>query len=154
MNELPQPPVTASPEAVGIVREPLRPGHLVHRWRVAFGIAWFGVLLGFAAVAKTARTIGLSTWWLGASAEPRMVVVQVLPFIPGVLMVAGAARNIRYLPYAGVGAALVLAAIAAGDIGRFDRLCALQFMIAGAALAVSAASFAGMAQRERSVPTN
>ncbi|MEK7423937.1 MAG: hypothetical protein AAB131_08875 [Actinomycetota bacterium] len=149
MSELPQPPMSAHSGPVATSAQPQRVGQLAAGWRVTFALGWCGVLLGFAAVAKTARTMGLSTWWLGASAEPRFVLIQVVPFVPGVLLVTGAMRNARFLPYVGIIGAIALAAVATGDVGRFDRLALVQFVIAGGGMAVSVASFAGMLRRDR-----
>lgn len=157
---LPRAPVVPAPEmAPRLVPAPLRPGQLTVAWRNLFLVGWVAVLLGFAAVAKTSRTLGLSTWWLGASAQPQIILIQMLPFVPGVLLVIGAARNSRFLPFTGIIGAIALAAIATADIGRFDRLALVQFVIAGGGLAVSIASLAGMAQsrsaaRARPEPTS
>jgi hypothetical protein len=154
MSSLPQPPVLHPAASSEGSSAPLVAGQLTQGWKVVFGIGWCGVLLGFAAVAKTARTIGLSTWWLGASADPRFFIIQALPFVPGVLLVIAALRGARYLPYYGLLGALSLAAIAAGDIGRFDRLALVEFAIAAAGGAVSAAAFAGLVRRASSEATN
>ena len=158
MSPLPPPPASVL-DPVGTTeraepRVALRAGQLTPAWRVVYIVGWVGVLLGFAAVAKSSRTMGLSTWWLGASAEPRFVVVQVLPFLPGVVLVVASARNARFLPFLGMIGALLLAAVATGDLGRFDRLALVEFAIAAAAFVLSVACFAGMLQKERSASSN
>lgn len=109
-----------------------------------FVVGWVGVLLGFASVWRSARTLGLSTWWLGPAADPQSLPVQVLPLAVPVLLVLAASRNMRYLPAWGTLGALVLGAIALGDLGRFDRLAEVQLTMSAAALLISIASTAGM----------
>ncbi len=135
----------------------LRSGQLTPAWRITFVVGWVAVVLGLAAVVKTSRTMGLSTWWLGASGDPRVVFVQGLPFIPSVLVIIAACRNSRFVPVFGVIASALVALIAAGDIGRFDRLAIVQFVVAGGGLLVSVAACAGMVRsdgRVCSVPIN
>lgn len=107
-------------------------------------VGWGCVVLAMAAVWRSARTLGLSTWWLGASSTPQFLLVQLLPFLPAIGLVVLAARNTKSLPYLGVVGALALAAIATGDINRFSGLAVAEFTIAAAALLVSVASFAGL----------
>ncbi|MEX0846915.1 MAG: hypothetical protein WD023_03975 [Ilumatobacteraceae bacterium] len=152
MSTLPQPPAPATAAVVVPMRDP-RPGELAPAWRVVFVVGWVGTMLGFASVWKSSRTMGLSTWWLGPSAEPRSIAVQLVPFVIPVLLVVAASRNARFLPYWGVLGSLALGAIAAGDLGRFQRLALVELAVAGAALAVSLASFAGVL-RGRSEPEN
>jgi hypothetical protein len=148
MSALPQPPApqAAPPQFVhGGLAEPIAvPGQLTTAWRAVFVVGWGCVVLAFAAVWRSARTLGLSTWWLGASSAPQFFLVQVLPFVPAIILVGAGTRNVRYLPYFGMMGAIVLAAIATGDLGRFDRLAAAEFSIAGAALLLSLATFAGV----------
>ena len=135
----------------------LRSGQLTSAWRITFVVGWVAVILGLAAVVKTSRTMGLSTWWLGASGDPRVVFVQALPFIPSVLVIIAASRNSRFVPVFGVITSALVALIATGDIGRFDRLAIVQFVVAGGGLLVSVAACAGMVRndgRVRSVPMN
>lgn len=148
MSTLPQPPGPDDPGAPSSAGwDPVhvpRPGELTGAWRVVFAVGWICVVLAFASVWKSSRTMGLSTWWLGASAEPRFVLIQMLPFVPAVALVVAAARRARRLPHFGVAGALALAGIAAGDLGRFDRLALVELVVAGAALLLSVASFAGL----------
>ncbi len=156
MSTLPQPPALGFPPPAG---EPqgqdappavLLPGRLVPAWRATFMVGWGGVVLALAGVWKASRTMGLSTWWLGPAADPRPFPVQALPFAVAAVVLVAATRHVRFLPLWGGVAALALAAIAAGDVGRFDRLALVQLAIAGAALLVSVAAVAGMVPRERS----
>jgi hypothetical protein len=125
----------------------LRPGQLTGGWRWAFIVCWGCVPLALLAVSASAWKMGLSMWWTGPRFAPRPLVVQVLPAVPAVLLVVLAARNVRFLPYLGAIAAIVLAAVGTGDLGRFEGLALAQLAIAGAALCVSLASFAGLLQR-------
>lgn len=164
---LPPPPVPDRPDqpghaAIGVVPPPPpspsvgadlapripRPGELTVPWRTTVLVTWVGIVLVYASVWRTARTMGLSTWWLGPPATPRVLVVQLLPFLAPLAMVIAASRPTRHLPIAGVLASLAGAAIAAGDVGRFDRLAVLELVAAGAGLLVSVASLAGVLRSE------
>ena len=125
-----------------------RAGELTVPWRTTVLVTWVGIVLVYASVWRTARTMGLSTWWLGPPATPRMLVVQLLPFLPPLAMVIAASRPTRHLPLAGVLASLAGAAIAIGDLGRFDRIALLQLVAAAAGLLVSVASLAGVLRSE------
>ena len=88
--------------------------------------------------------IGLSTWWLGADAEPRMLLIQLLPFYGPILVTVAAVSNWRYLPYFGIVASLAGAAIGAGDLGTVRWLAIVELVLAGSAVCISAASLVGM----------
>jgi hypothetical protein len=136
MPVLPEPPL--------VEQIPRRTGQLSPGWRLAFGIGWAAIIVGYAAVWQTSRVIGLSTWWLGADAEPRSLLINLLPFYGPILVTAAAVANWRYLPYLGIGVAAVGAAIGAGDLGRVEWLAVVELVLAGAALCISVASLAGM----------
>ena len=133
-----------------------RAGELTVPWRTTLLVTWVGIVLVYASVWRTARTMGLSTWWLGPPAEPRVLVLQLLPFVAPLAMVIAASRPTRYLPVIGIVAALTGALIAVGDLGRFDRIALLELVAAGAGLLVSVAAIAGMLRSEpqvdRSIP--
>jgi hypothetical protein len=152
MSTLPQPPAPVTVTTVAPPRA-ARTGELAAPWRVVFVVGWLGAVLGFASVWKSSRTMGLSTWWLGPSSDPRSIVVQMVPFVVPVLLMVAGSRNGRFLPYWGVLGSLVLAAIGVGDLSRFQRLAVVELAIAGAVLLVSIASFAGLL-RGRSEPDN
>ncbi len=117
-------------------------------------VTWVGIVLVYASVWRTARTMGLSTWWLGPPAEPQVLVVQLLPFLAPVAMVIAASRPTRYLPIAGIVAGLAGALIALGDVGRFDRIALVELAAAAAGLLMSVATLAGMLRSEpRSEPS-
>lgn len=143
MTSLPPPPDPVEPET-WFPRRPARAGELTPAWRVVFGLGWVGVILAFAAVWKSGRTLGLSPWWLGPSGDPHLLFVNLIPFVPSVAVVLLAMRNVRYLPWVGIAASLALAGVATGDLDRFNGIAAVEFAAAGAAVLISAAAFAGM----------
>ncbi len=147
MSSLPQPPAPRTgepPFGAAVERREPRPLELTPAWRIAFTIGWLCALLGIASVWKSSRTLGLSTWWLGPSADPQLLVVSLLPLAFPVGIVAATMRNARYLPHAGVVGGLALLGVGLGDLGRFEGLAAAELAIGGAALLVSIASFAGL----------
>lgn len=116
-------------------------------WRTTVLVVWVGIVLVYASVWRTSRTMGLATWWLGPPADPRLLLVQLVPFYGPVLMVVLASRPTRHLPWIGLGASLVGVFVALGDVGRFDRLALLQGMAAAAGALISVASLAGVVRR-------
>ena len=143
MEPLPQPPAL-QPIDTQFQPRLQRAWQLTPAWRTVFSIGWAGVVLGVGAVLKTARTMGLSTWWLGPEADARFIAIQALPFVIPVLLVIAAFRGLRYLPYIGLAGAVAMAAIAAGDLGRFRNLALVEFAVAAVGLLVSVAAFAGV----------
>jgi hypothetical protein len=147
MDALPLPPeplLSPAGDPGGALGRPPRPGDLTTTWRTLFAVGWAGVVMGVAAVLKTSRTMGLATWWLGPEADPTIVFVEALPFVPPVLLIVAAFRGVRHLPYYGLLGGVAMAAIATGDLGRFGALAAVEFGVAVIGLLVSIASFAGM----------
>jgi hypothetical protein len=145
-SELP-PPIPQqpqAPEAAPRAEQPKRAGQLSPAWRMVFGFGWAAIIVGYAAVWETSRVIGLSTWWLGAEAESRLLLVQLLPFYGPILVAVAAAANWRYSPYLGIAVSMIGVAIAAGDLGRVRWLAVVEFVLAGAGLCISVASLAGM----------
>jgi hypothetical protein len=141
---LPPPPPPFTPEVDPWVRPPKRAGQLSPIWRLVFGVGWVAIIVCTAALWESSRVIGLSTWWLGADAQPRLIVFQLLPFYGPILVTIAAISNWRFLPYFGMAAAVVGAAIGAGDLGRVRWFAVVELVLAGAALCISAASLAGM----------
>src|SRR6185295_16423009 len=120
MSPLPPPPppfVRPNPYQAPPVPPP-RAGQLSSVWRLLLGIGWVAIVVGNAAVWESSRVIGLSTWWLGADSEPRMLLIQLLPFYGPILVTVAAISNWRYAPYLGIGVAAAGAAIGAGDLNR------------------------------------
>ena len=122
---------------------PPRPGDLSLGWRAVTAGTWIGVVVGLAAVWNASVQLGLSTWWLGARADPQPTVVQFTPFIAPVLMLLATINQVRWLPWCGLAASVVVAGFAVGDVGRVSSLAIVEFAIAGAAALVSIASFTG-----------
>lgn len=120
-----------------------RPGQLTPGWRLTVIAAWVLATLGWMAAWKSSRELGLSTWWLGPSSDPRPFFLMLLPFVPVVAMIVLAVQNVRHLAWWGLAASAVGAAIAAGDLGRVVRLGIVEMAIAVATAAVSVASLAG-----------
>gem|GEM_PF-186894 len=124
-----------------------RPGELTAAWTAVFCLGWFAVMCGFAAVWTSSRTTGFPTWWLGPEPEPRLLLVNLLPFAaPLALVVEGLVRR-RFLPLWGTLGAVVCAVIAALDLADQPRYAAVEFVLAAGGLAVSLASYAGMLRR-------
>lgn len=159
MSSLPPPPPPGSslPGApVGsddptLAPRPPRAGELTVPWRTTVLVVWVGIVLVYASVWRTSRTMGLSTWWLGPPAEPQLLFVQLLPFYAPLAMVILASRATRHLPWFGLAASAVGALIAIGDLQRFDRLALLEFVAVAAGVFVSVGSFAGVLRSERGI---
>ena len=106
------------------------------------------VFLAYTAVWKASRELGLATWWLGPTAEPRPIPILLVPFVAPLAMILprsttpGGCRGTAWPP------PLSASPIAIGDLGTFRRLGLVELGIAVAAGAVSVASMAG---RYRSV---
>lgn len=122
-------------------------GQLTPMWRLAFGFGWAAIVVGYGAVWETSRVIGLSTWWLGADAEPRMLLIQLLPFYGPILVTIAAISNWRYVSYFGIGVGLAGAAIGAADLGRVRWIATVELVLAGAAVCISVASLVGLYRR-------
>jgi hypothetical protein len=123
------------------------PGQLSPAWRLAFGIGWAFVIACNAAVWETSRIIGLSTWWLGAEAQPRFLLLQLVPFYAPIIATIAAVSNWRHTPYIGIAAAVIAVGIAAGDLGRVRWIAVVELVIAASGLLISVASLAGMYRR-------
>jgi hypothetical protein len=143
-SAMPPPPVPLKPWVEAPVR---RAGQLTPMWRLTFGIGWAAIIVANAVVWESSRVIGLSTWWLGADAEPRLFLIQLLPFYGPVLVAVAAISNWRYAPYLGIGVAAAGAAIGAGDLNRVRWIAVVEFVVAGSGICISVASLAGMYRR-------
>ena len=119
-------------------------GQLTAGWSTVFWIGWLMIAGAFAALWYSSRLLGLSTWWLGPTTDPQLILVSLLPFtVPLALMVAGYSAQ-RWLPWWGIGGAAFIAVIAVFDIGRVPGFAAIEFGLAIAALFISVACFAGV----------
>jgi hypothetical protein len=137
-----RPPVPVLPKVAG---------QLTPAWRVAFGFGWAAIIVCWAAVWSTSRVIGLSTWWLGPDSEPRLLFMPLLPFYGPLVVSLAALSKRRYLPYLGIIAAAIGAAIGLGDLGRVRWIATVELVLAGAAMCISVASLVGMYRPVRPV---
>lgn len=124
-----------------------QPGELTAAWTAVFCLGWFAVMCGFAAVWTSSRTTGFPTWWLGPEAEPRLLLVNLLPFAAPLALVVEGLVHRRFLPLWGSLGALVCAVVAALDLADQPRYAAVEFVLAAGGLAVSVAAYAGMLRR-------
>ncbi len=143
---LPMPPPSPppSPMVVPWAPPPPQPGQLTVAWRVWFITVWTLVLIGWAFVWGSSRSLGLSTWWLGPEGAPRIILVQVVPLLPPVAAMICGFRNVRRCSFIGIIAAAALALVAFGDLDRVRGLAVVEFALAASGLAISIASLAGM----------
>jgi hypothetical protein len=129
-------------------------GQLSPGWRLAFGIGWAAIIVGYAAVWESSRIIGLSTWWLGPDSEPNLLLLQLLPFYGPILVTVAAISHWRYAPYLGMLVALGSAAIGAGDLHRVRWIAIVELVLAAAAMCISVASLVGMYRPLRTQPAD
>ena len=152
MSPLPPPPPPPPPNARPNRYQapsvpPPKAGQLSPMWRLVFGIGWVAIVVGYAVVWEISRVIGLSTWWLGADSEPRMLLIQLLPFYGPLLVTVAAISNWRYVAYLGILVGLAGAAIGIADLDRVRWIATVELVLAGAAVCISIASLAGMYRR-------
>lgn len=134
----PEPPAAVD---AGRVR---RPGELTSGWSTVFGLGWLAVVVALAAVWTASRQLGLPTWWLGPSSDPRPLFVNLVPFVVPLALVASAFNRVRFLPWWGLAGAAVTAGIGIVDLGRVRGLGVVELAIAAAGALVSVAALAGM----------
>jgi len=135
-------------QAAGVVHlRPPRSGELTNRWRIITGITWALVVAAIGAVWRVSDQLGLSTWWVGPRGEPQPRIVQLLPFVPGVLMMLIAINRVRYVAVWGLLASSLIVATGIADLGRVVRLGLLEVMIGAAAAIVSLVSLTGTYRR-------
>lgn len=145
----PPPPVARPyPYQAPPVPQP-KAGQLSPIWRLLFGLGWAAIVVGNAAVWESSRIIGLSTWWLGADSEPRILLIQLLPFYGPLLVTVAAISNWRYVSYMGILVGLGGAVIGIADLDRVRWIATVELVLAGAAVCISVASLAGMYRRVR-----
>ena len=111
--------------------------------RRAYVLGLVAVSVAFIATGKASRDIGLATWWLGPAGDPQPVWIMLLPFVAPCAMVVGVLYGIRNLPWLGLGAAAVTAAVGLGDIGRVNGIAVVELSLAAAGALVSIAALAG-----------
>ena len=138
----------ADVESVRPARTP-RVGELSASWRIVTGITWVLVVVALGSVWKTSDQLGLSTWWLGPRGRPNSLVVQLLPFVPAVLMVLGAINHVKYLPWFGLGASALVVVTGLFDLDRVVGLGIVEIAIGVAAAVVSLVSLTGVYRVDR-----
>jgi len=149
MHDLPPPP----PPGPVDVRPP-RAGELTNGWRIVTACTWIAVIVALAAVWNTSVQLGLSTWWLGARAEPRPLILRLLPFVAPTIMVLATFNNVRWVAWWGMAAAAVTATVGLGDLRRVWELAVVELVIAGLAFLVAAASLTGTFRTVATEPTS
>ncbi len=144
--EPPQPEAQAAPVSLFAKAEPRPPrvGQLTRRWSTVFWVAWTGVVGAFAAVWYSSRITGFSTWWLGPETEPRLIFVNLLPFVAPIALAVLAFAGRPWMPWFGILGAVATALVAWGDVGRVNGYAVIEFTLAGGGLLVSVAAFSGM----------
>lgn len=113
-------------------------------WRLATVVAWIAVAVALGSVWKVSDQLGMSTWWLGPRGEPQPRAVQLIPFVPPLVMLVAAINNVRRLPWIGLLCSAAIVAIGVVDLGYIARLGVLEIAVGAAAAAVSVGSTAGV----------
>ncbi len=121
-----------------------RAGELTGGWRAITAITWVFVVVALGAVWKTSDQLGLSTWWLGPRGQPNSLLIQILPFVPAVLMVLATINHVRHLPWFGLAASMSIVVTGLLDLGRVVGLGIVEVAIGVAAAVVSLASLTGI----------
>lgn len=125
----------------------MRAGQLTPSWSLAFAIGWGLVVLGLLAVWRSSWLLGLSTWWLGSRSAPSWAAPAVIA-LPGALIGAAWFR-VRYLPWAGIGTATLIGALALTDRDQRPSVAIVEGVLALAGLLISTAALTGMYRRAR-----
>ena len=119
------------------------PGQLTLGWRIATATVWGLAFVGYIAVWKTSRELGLNTWWLGPLGDPAGWYISMLPFLAPMAMMLLAANNAKGIPWFGLGAAAWCAVVGLLDTGKVFRLGLVELAIASAAALASIGSMSG-----------
>jgi hypothetical protein len=136
-------PVDAQPgQQVLLTRTP-RAGELAPRWRLVTAVTWIAVAVAIGSVWKTSDQLGRSTWWIGPRGQQHPLVVQMLPFLPALVMLVGTINHWRRLAVWGAVASIVSVAVGILDLPLVARIGAIEIAIGVAALVVSIASSTG-----------
>ncbi|MFT7392793.1 MAG: hypothetical protein ACI83Y_000456 [Candidatus Azotimanducaceae bacterium] len=112
-------------------------------WQMLLGAAWTASFFAFAAVWKTSQDIGISTWWLGARAQPQSVTIKIIPFVLSIVIGLAAIYNLRRVALISLAGSFGVALIAVFDISRSGGLAAIEFAIAASLAAISVGAFTG-----------
>lgn len=107
------------------------------------GAAWTASFFAFAAVWKTSQDIGISTWWLGARAQPQSVPIKIIPFVLTIVIGLAAICNLRRVALISLAGSVGVALIAVFDMSRSGGLAAIEFAIAASVAVISIGAFTG-----------
>ncbi|MEQ1700424.1 MAG: hypothetical protein ABMA25_09950 [Ilumatobacteraceae bacterium] len=148
MELLPDPPAAApalpQPEQYTPAAPTPRAGELTRQWSTLFWLGWLLIAASFVAIWVSSAKIGIATWWLGPTTEPRFILINLLPLIAPLGLAIAAVMRARRLPWFGIAGAVVAAVIAAFDIADAPGYAAIEFALALAGLFISVAGFGGM----------
>lgn len=111
-------------------------------WPMATAVFWGLVFVAVVGVWKASQEVGVATWWRGPRGASRPVLVQILPLVAPAVMVVGALFHWRRLPWLGLGAAAVTAAIGAGDLAVVPQLAVVEIALGAAGALFSLAALA------------
>jgi hypothetical protein len=139
---------TTEPEKDPWAAPPLQPGQLSPGWRLTFIAGWVGVLAGFGALWQAGRIAGIAPWWLGPETDLEPLFVVALPFVAPLVAVVSGLVGSRWACFVGIGASVVTAAFALGDL-HYPGLAVVDAIIGICGLMVSVACLGG---RMRPVP--
>ncbi len=136
-------PVDAPPRQQVLLTRTPRAGELAPGWRLVTAVTWIAVAVAIGSVWKTSDQLGRSTWWIGPRGQQHPLPVQMLPFLPALVMLVGTINHWRRLGVWGVVASVAVVAVGVVDLGRVARIGAIEIAIGVAALVVSIASATG-----------
>lgn len=124
-----------------------RPGQLTMPWRVATIAMWTFVFVAISGVWKASQELGLATWWLGPFSAPNPFFVILVPFYAPTVVIVAALNNGRRVPWIGLTASAVTAAIGVVDLGKVTRLGLAELALAAAGAVFSLSSLTGTYRR-------
>jgi hypothetical protein len=119
------------------------PGQINTTWQITLTVAWTAAFFAFCAVWKTSTELGIGTWWLGPRAQPRPILVKLVPFVWIIGSGMFAVYNVRRVAILSCLGSFGLAAFAVFDMSRSGGLAAIEFAIAAAMLLVSIGALSG-----------
>ncbi len=134
--------MTQPTEQVLPIRAP-RAGELTSAWRIATAVVWLTVIVALGSVWNVSEQLGHATWWLGPRSARHARPIQLIPFVPAVLMLLGAINRVRSLHWFGVAAGAAVVGVGLGDLGRMRGLAIVEILIGVAAAIFSVASRGG-----------
>lgn len=141
------PPIDDRPAAAPAGTARTRPGQLTMPWRVATVAMWTFVFVAMAGVWKASQELGLATWWLGPFSSPNPFFVILVPFYAPTVVIVTALNNGRRVPWVGLTASAVTAAIGVVDLGGVTRLGLVELALGGAGAVFSVTSLTGTYRR-------